>query len=200
MDYIAGDFMNEVFWSDILLLASIYETSRSPMNNFAENLTTSPGTYLLHIHLPQLTQISVGRLGVVTLCPGTFFYIGSALGPGGLRGRIGRHLRSGSNKRRHWHIDALTSSSDITEIWWVSENRHLECTWSAVLEGIGTRPIQGFGASDCSCPSHLIYMENAEAIAQARDALEEIMQDKLKSQRLRDLSSNEFNDSSGENT
>jgi Uri superfamily endonuclease len=170
------------------------------MINFAEYLTTSPGTYLLHIHLPEVTQICVGRLGKSTLRPGTFFYIGSALGPGGLQGRIGRHLSSGSNKCRHWHIDALTTAGDITEIWWVSKNRHLECTWSSALEGIGRRPIRGFGASDCSCSSHLVYMENTEAVAQAWEVLEGITQVKLKSQRLRDLSPTEIEGSSGEIT
>jgi Uri superfamily endonuclease len=169
------------------------------MGKLAEDLPPTPGTYLLHIRLHEKTQINVGRLGEVTLPAGSFAYVGSALGPGGLRGRIGRHLRSDSVKRRHWHIDTLAAAGDITEIWCVAGNDHLECTWSAALEGIGRRPIQGFGASDCSCSSHLIYLENNAAVAQAWKVLEGITRVKMKSLRLWDLSSSEIEDASGEN-
>jgi Uri superfamily endonuclease len=159
---------------------------------------TAPGTYLLHIRLPKKTKIHVGRLGDISLPSGSFAYIGSALGPGGLQGRIGRHLRSDSEKRRHWHIDWLTSAGDIIDIWWVAMSNRLECAWSTALGGIGTRPIKGFGSSDCSCPSHLIYMETAEAVSRAWKVLNRSVQAKLKCQRIDELSSSDIESMLGE--
>ena len=65
-----------------------------------------PGTYALLIDVFAPLDLTVGMLGVVTLPPGSYAYVGSAHGPGGLRGRLARHGRT--DRRRHWHIDYLT--------------------------------------------------------------------------------------------
>ena len=69
-------------------------------------LPAAPGSYVLLITVAAPLTIHAGRLGAIALSPGTYAYTGSALGPGGLRARVGRHLRA--EKRPHWHIDALT--------------------------------------------------------------------------------------------
>ncbi len=72
------------------------------------------GVYLL-VMAPKLDSIArIGRSGIeVALRPGTLLiYVGSAMGPGGLRARIRRHLTR-SGKKQYWHIDYLTSRPDI---------------------------------------------------------------------------------------
>ncbi len=131
----------------------------------------SQGTYVLVVQLDQLKRIKVGRLGFITFRTGYYLYAGSALGPGGLSGRIHRHLRPESQKRSHWHIDALTSQGSITGIWWsVSPQRH-ECAWSEILSVAGDRTAPGFGASDCRCAGHLVWLQDAESVKRAWDAL-----------------------------
>ncbi len=67
-----------------------------------------PGDYVLVWWLAETwPDVPVGRLGTVDLAHGTWVYVGSARGPGGLRARIARHQRP--DKPRHWHIDHLTA-------------------------------------------------------------------------------------------
>ena len=47
----------------------------------------------------------MGALGRIELQAGTWLYVGSARGPGGLAARVGRHWRDGVPK--HWHMDYL---------------------------------------------------------------------------------------------
>ena len=61
-------------------------------------LPVIPGAYGLVIRLPAEFNGRVGALGSVTLSPGTYLYLGSAYGPGGLAARLRRHLRR--DKRR----------------------------------------------------------------------------------------------------
>ena len=64
-----------------------------------------PGTYILVLRSTEHCSVKVGRLGVLRLEPGYYAYAGSALGPGGVGARLGRHLRG--PRRAHWHIDYL---------------------------------------------------------------------------------------------
>jgi len=61
------------------------------------------GTYALVVALDRSQHITIGRRGGFHFPAGFYIYIGSALGPGGLSARIGRHLLA--EKRLHWHID-----------------------------------------------------------------------------------------------
>lgn len=131
----------------------------------------SQGTYVLVVQLDQLKRIKVGRLGFITFRTGYYLYAGSALGPGGLSGRIHRHLRPESQKRSHWHIDALTSQGSITGIWWSVSPQRQECAWSEILSVAGDRTAPGFGASDCRCAGHLVWLQDAESVKRAWDAL-----------------------------
>jgi Uri superfamily endonuclease len=140
---------------------------------------TSRGAYVLVLQCHQLIKIKIGRLGFISFEPGYYLYTGSALGPGGLSGRISHHFRQKAQKRSRWHIDALTSREAINEIWW-SENQHrLECTWAEVLAEVGDRTVPGFGASDCRCPGHLVWLRDAEGVKRAWNVLRERVGPKL---------------------
>ena len=115
------------------------------------------GAYGLLFQLPAAVVIQPGRLGAVTLEAGAYLYAGSARGPGGLRARVGRHCRT-TDKKPHWHIDALTAVAPVVEVWLVETDERLECVWTAAWRALpGTiGPVPGFGASDCHCQTHLL--------------------------------------------
>jgi len=69
------------------------------------------GAYALIIALPRSVPIPYRAGREVTFARGFNIYTGSALGPGGLRARIGRHLSPIETKRPHWHIDRLLEAS-----------------------------------------------------------------------------------------
>lgn len=89
---------------------------------------------------------------------GLYAYVGSAHGPGGLRARVGRHLRR--DKPRHWHVDALTALAVVTHVAYVVSPERLECAWAQAVSALpGARiPLPGFGSSDCRCPAHLFAL------------------------------------------
>ena len=124
------------------------------------------GTYTLLVHIRSATAVQVGRLGTVHLQPGYYIYVGSALGPGGLPSRVHRHLRPNKEKRPHWHIDALTALGVIEEVWWVESGTRQECALASVLTKVGKLAVAGFGASDCRCPGHLVWLDDAEGVVQ----------------------------------
>ena len=115
------------------------------------------GTYILIVRLGKKREIRVGKLGAFPFRMGYYFYIGSAFGPGGLNARISRHYRQ--QKKRHWHIDYLTSEDKIIDVWFSDQEKKHECGWANILEGVSELqyPVPGFGATDCSCLSHLFY-------------------------------------------
>ncbi len=49
--------------------------------------------------------VRIGRRGELRLQPGFYIYLGSALGPGGVRARLALHFRPCT--RPHWHLDYL---------------------------------------------------------------------------------------------
>ena len=87
---------------------------------------------------------------------GVYIYVGSAWGPGGIRARVGRHLR-GSPKPR-WHIDYLRRIASPIVLW-LAPDTHLECAWAQYLLAQPDLSVivPRFGASDCSCTTHLVY-------------------------------------------
>ena len=108
-----------------------------------------------------------GSLGAATYAKGSYFYLGSALN--GLVGRVGRHLTQG--KRLRWHIDALTEVSCPVWVWWREGPERLECHWARnVLSAPGSQiPVPRFGASDCRCPSHLVFFP--DTVSPAMDSV-----------------------------
>ena len=120
-------------------------------------MKSDPGTYALILKCDSHARVQVGRLGEIRLEPGYYLYIGSAFGPGGVRGRVSRHLRT--DKAKHWHIDYLREHASPIGVWYSYEVEHLEHLWAQTLyDASGFSPIQGFGSSDCKCFSHLFHV------------------------------------------
>ena len=113
------------------------------------------GSYILVLHLPQDSAFTVGKLGHYSLPAGFYAYAGSALGPGGLRGRLGYHLRPA--RRPRWHLDYLRRVATLQSVWWTEGDQRREHDWAALLQQLpgATLPVPRFGASDCACASHL---------------------------------------------
>ena len=122
----------------------------------------TPGIYHLLIHLPQDTDLVVGKLGNFHFQAGYYVYTGSALG--GLEPRVSRHLRL--KKRLHWHIDYLLQHAQVIDVVKHQTTERLECNFNEkVLSLPDSRiPVKGFGSSDCKCLSHLVYFEEKPTI------------------------------------
>ena len=84
-------------------------------------LSPGPGAYGLLIRLPCQFHGEVGALGQVTMPPGTYLYLRSAYGPGGLPARLRRHLRA--DKRPHWHVDHLKTAGTVVRVFALPNGR-----------------------------------------------------------------------------
>jgi len=120
-------------------------------------LQRSPGTYALILSSTTDYPLQVGRLGQLHLRPGFYVYVGSALGPGGLLARVAHHRRR--TVRPHWHIDYVRAVAPLTAVWYAYDTLRWEHQWAEVLQCTpgATIPLQRFGASDCTCMSHLFF-------------------------------------------
>ncbi len=123
----------------------------------AEPLTAEPGAYLLLIELAAPLALDIPRLGAATLAPGRYAYGGSAYGPGGLRARIGRHLRA--EKTQHWHVDRLTAAGQVIGVRAHPGGRECALVRDLLPVPGASVPVPGFGSSDCrACPAHLVML------------------------------------------
>jgi Uri superfamily endonuclease len=121
---------------------------------------TQPGTYALVLSAKASGLVRIGRLGGLRLQSGFYVYVGSALGPGGVRARLAHHL--GPSIRPRWHIDYLRLRTSLEEVWYCHDRLSWEHQWARHL---GTQPgvsipLAGFGASDCRCESHLYFFRS----------------------------------------
>ena len=118
-----------------------------------------PGTYALILSCASNARIQIGRLGTMQLQRGYYVYLGSALGPGGLRARIAHHQKLSTQP--HWHIDYLRAQTQIHCVWFSYDPRRREHQWARVMLTVsGAKiPLLGFGASDCDCRSHLYFFK-----------------------------------------
>ncbi len=106
----------------------------------------------------------MGRLGRRRFPAGTYVYVGSALN--GLATRLGHHLRR--LKVPRWHVDYLRRQTRVVAVYVIADPRRRECEvarFFTMLAGAQV-PAKGFGASDCRCPSHLIWLPAPPAPAQ----------------------------------
>ena len=115
-----------------------------------------PGSYVLWLAATRRQRIIVGSLGALAVQPGVYAYAGSAQGPGGLRARLRHHL--GVARRLHWHVDYLRRVTQPLELWLCEDPQASEHAWAAALGATAgaAMPLARFGASDCSCPAHLL--------------------------------------------
>jgi Uri superfamily endonuclease len=134
-------------------------------------MTSDGGTYALHLFADEGRTIEVGALGEWTMRPGHYVYVGSAFGPGGLRARVRRHARG--DGALHWHVDYLRPVTTLEAVWYTHDPERRECTWATVLRNEdGARvPMDGFGASDCDCPAHLVAVDPRPSLSAFRDRL-----------------------------
>ncbi|KXA92236.1 hypothetical protein AKJ65_07860 [candidate division MSBL1 archaeon SCGC-AAA259E19] len=117
------------------------------------------GTYTLLIQASKDTRIKVGRLGEIGFEAGAYAYVGSALK--NLNKRIRRHLRE--EKNLHWHIDYLLTEVSIDEVIYGRGKEKRECDVARTLAE-KFPSIEGFGASDCQCKSHLFHSEEISGL------------------------------------
>ncbi len=122
-----------------------------------EPVSSGPGAYVLLIELGAPLALEVASLPRAVLPAGRYAYCGSAYGPGGLKARIGRHLRA--DKVLRWHVDRLTAAGRIVDVRAVPDGRECDLL-DRLLEAPGASvPVPGFGSSDCRrCPAHLLAL------------------------------------------
>lgn len=109
------------------------------------------GSYLLTVHLDKNQTITVGSLGTMLFPKGYYVYVGSAMK--NLTKRIERHRRM--RKTMHWHIDYLRAVGTVHSTLAIRASEKLECQLAESVARFAHRAVNGFGCSDCSCPSHL---------------------------------------------
>jgi Uri superfamily endonuclease len=111
----------------------------------------------LVLYLPQDSALALGKLGLLPLPAGCYAYAGSALGAGGLRGRLSHHLQP--VQRPRWHVDYLRRAATVRTVWWMEGAVRREHDWAALLQQLpgAALPVPRFGASDCTCASHLFH-------------------------------------------
>jgi Uri superfamily endonuclease len=105
----------------------------------------------------QACRLEIGNKGELSFPAGFHIYVGSALGPGGLK-RVARHIDFSRNKDRNprWHVDYLHLNPAfrlVSAVCALTSTR-LECELAC---RIGGDSVPGFGCTDCKCNSHLFY-------------------------------------------
>ncbi|MFB6202789.1 MAG: DUF123 domain-containing protein [Halorhabdus sp.] len=128
-------------------------------------MTADQGTYTLVIVLDEQATIEFGAAGERDLPAGGYAYTGSAFGASGFS-RIDRHreLAVGERDVRHWHVDyllghAATAIDDVVR----TVGGDVECTVASAIAA-KTTPIDGIGASDCHCDTHLAYAPDRDRL------------------------------------
>lgn len=127
------------------------------------------GLYVLVLKLKNNRRIKPGQLPETEFKRGTYLYVGRA--KRGLRKRLERHLKK--RKRLFWHIDYFLRAARITGIW-VKLRSFDECRTIRQIRNILKRsevPQKRFGASDCHCLSHLLYLPGVKAPEDLRKRL-----------------------------
>jgi len=121
----------------------------------ADEIPALPGAYLILMQLCAPHAVRIATLPPMTLPAGAYIYAGSAKGPGGLRARIGRHLRR--DKPRRWHVDHLSEAAASRHAYPVPGGDECALVDMLVATERYRFPLPGFGSSDCRhCISHLL--------------------------------------------
>jgi Uri superfamily endonuclease len=138
-----------------------------------------PGTYVVFFRLTRpKKRLTIGALGTFDFPAGTYAYLGSAFGAGGVRNRTGRHLTPGTKKK--WNIDWLKPHCTPLAVWWTHDRRKVEFGWASILgalPGAGC-PVKGFGAADNpDGNTHLVRFDELPSLAGFRRRARRYMPD-----------------------
>ncbi len=132
------------------------------MGSAKESKRLAESTYTLIIHVAEDLEISVGKLGKTLFKRGNYIYVGSAKGC--LESRLRRHKRQ--KKKSFWHIDYLLKNkkATISQIWII--NKSMECKMANFFDKSSFAEVvkNGFGSSDCKCPSHLFRIKDKNRV------------------------------------
>ena len=145
------------------------------LDEIVEMAGTRQGTYALVFSCPTPFQAVAGKLGPVFLSSGYWIYVGSAFGPGGLRSRLSHHLKP--SRRPHWHLDYIKNTLRAVEIWITTDPVKREHDWAGIFSTLNgaSRPIEGFGATDCTCRSHLIHLPRRPGFGRCKQRVHTII-------------------------
>lgn len=118
------------------------------------------GTYIVILKNQHHQTFDVGKAGSISIIPGYYAYIGSAMGPGGIDARLTHHRKV--SQKPHWHIDYLRAKTSFKEAWSLESNDKKECEWAGFFANSveAEVPMTGFGSSDCGCNTHLFYFQS----------------------------------------
>jgi len=139
-----------VGWSKNLSLLNTVRKVTVPWKE-VEREAHDRGCYLFILKLTREVDVEIGRLGKVRFTKGYYTYVGSA--GRSLSKRVERHRRL--RKRFFWHIDYLRDVADFHTALPIRTVDDLECEVAGAVKEATDGEVAGFGASDCSCPSHL---------------------------------------------
>ncbi|WP_262693718.1 GIY-YIG nuclease family protein [Kordiimonas aquimaris] len=137
----------------MLQLKGLHSERTTP--NALDNLDQTKGAYILFVTLERAVAVKLPGRDAFTLSVGTYLYVGSANGGGGMKARLARHFKR--QKEIHWHVDQLTTRAAHVSALAVADGD--ECMLGAVLINSGRFQVAvpGFGSSDCrTCVSHLL--------------------------------------------
>jgi Uri superfamily endonuclease len=139
----------------------------NPCTTLCQTLNAIPptqgGTYIVVLWLRATCEAIIGRIGPIRFPRGYYIYTGSA--KGGLTARLHRHVHGALT--RHWHLDYLRPHVRILAWSAFADPHYPECHLAQTLLPWGHVVCQHFGASDCSCPSHLVYYSHRADVHQA---------------------------------
>ena len=112
------------------------------------------GNYIVVLRVDSDTTVAVGSKGDIFFPRGYYLYVGSA--KHNLTKRLERHSRK--RKKFHWHIDYLRDAAAFHAGIAVRTTAALEHDIAQAVSAIADWQIDGFGASDCACATHLFGM------------------------------------------
>ena len=121
----------------------------------AGEIPACSGAYLLLVSLDKTVPFCAPKVGSIDVMAGSYVYVGSARGPGGLRSRLKLHFAR--EKTVHWHVDQLTVAAK--QVGALVSFDISECDLVNLLTETGAfrSVVDGFGSSDCRrCTSHLL--------------------------------------------
>lgn len=109
------------------------------------------GDYMVVLNVRGDADIDIGARGTMHFPQGYYVYVGSA--KKNLAARLARHQRK--RKQKHWHIDYLRQKADIVAVIPIRTADDLEHELAFAVSQAAEWRIDGFGCTDCACPSHL---------------------------------------------